>query len=327
MTTKIANVANLAFHTFQQLSLCSAAVSASTMAFNSGNNESLSQNITITTSQSCLKSVTSLSTAQQKQITDSLQKLLSSVRSLTPKDVGFDIYWVSDSNVYAAPVAYVHIMENEVFSMGIFILRPGSRIPLHDHPKMYGILRVLYGSLRCRSFTPLRNIKATDLKQANSSFSVFAGSKWQFTDLVVARPHQDTILSLESSPQLLYPVDGNLHEITPVEGPAVFLDILAPPYDHDLGTRECRFYKEVVLPQSFTSNNNSVFLSNLSHSNNNSRTESNIESSVIETSDSDQDGHTISQADDTNNIVYLVETNQPTDYWCESAEYVGPSVV
>ncbi|CAB1460018.1 unnamed protein product [Pleuronectes platessa] len=39
------------------------------------------------------------------------------------------------------PVTYMHIIETEVFSMGVFLLRPGTSIPLHDHPDMNGNLR------------------------------------------------------------------------------------------------------------------------------------------------------------------------------------------
>ncbi|CAB1419736.1 unnamed protein product [Pleuronectes platessa] len=39
------------------------------------------------------------------------------------------------------PVTYMHICETEVFSMGVFLLRPGASIPLHDHPDMNGNLR------------------------------------------------------------------------------------------------------------------------------------------------------------------------------------------
>ncbi|CAB1416587.1 unnamed protein product [Pleuronectes platessa] len=41
----------------------------------------------------------------------------------------------------ASPVTYVHICGTEVFSMGVFLLRPGTSIPLHDHPDMNGNLR------------------------------------------------------------------------------------------------------------------------------------------------------------------------------------------
>ncbi|CAB1436331.1 unnamed protein product [Pleuronectes platessa] len=39
------------------------------------------------------------------------------------------------------PVTYMYICETEVFSMGVFLLRPGASIPLHDHPDMNGNLR------------------------------------------------------------------------------------------------------------------------------------------------------------------------------------------
>ncbi|CAB1420533.1 unnamed protein product [Pleuronectes platessa] len=42
----------------------------------------------------------------------------------------------------APPVTYMHISEKrEVFSMGLFLLRPGASIPLHVHPDMNGNLR------------------------------------------------------------------------------------------------------------------------------------------------------------------------------------------
>ncbi|CAH8539043.1 unnamed protein product [Heterobilharzia americana] len=316
MTTKIATVANLAFHAFQQHSVRVALGTASTTLSNGVNDchPYTNGNSPVYMSD---RSVSPIPTIKHKQLPESLNRLLSSLQSLTPSDVGFDVRWISNSNISAAPVAYVHIMENEVFSMGIFILRPGSRIPLHDHPGMFGVLKVLIGSVRCRSFTRLKNVKSTDLENYEPSLSVFGGSKWQLTDLIIARPHQDTVLSPDHSPSLLSPVEGNLHEITPVDGPAVFLDILAPPYDHDLGTRECRFYKEVIIPQM---NPNSV----------SSQSNSNVHNNNTDTSDSGQDINCSNQSEKESfksSVVYLIETNQPLDYWCESAEYNGPSVI
>jgi len=40
------------------------------------------------------------------------------------------------------PVSYMHICETESFSMGVFLLRGGACIPLHDHPGMNGMLKV-----------------------------------------------------------------------------------------------------------------------------------------------------------------------------------------
>ncbi|CAB1439204.1 unnamed protein product [Pleuronectes platessa] len=45
------------------------------------------------------------------------------------------------AGLQSPPVTYMHICETEVFSMGLFLLRPGASIPLHDHPDMNGNLR------------------------------------------------------------------------------------------------------------------------------------------------------------------------------------------
>ncbi|CAH8482247.1 unnamed protein product [Dicrocoelium dendriticum] len=257
---------------------------------------------------------------------DSLQRLLSLVRALTPKDIGFDIRWVTDVGVYAAPVAYVHVTENEVFSMGIFILRPGSRIPLHDHPGMYGVLRVIYGSIRCRSFSRLQNVKAINSDCTKSAFAKLYDSRWQLSDLIMVRPFQDVILTPESQTQLLAPDEGNLHEITPVDGPAVFLDILAPPYDHDLGTRECRFYKEIVLPHQIYANTSFNGDTSQTHTTPHAYSDDSASTTTTEVFDSD-DQQCIDNDGSRSPLIYLIETNQPKDYWCEAAEYAGPSVV
>ncbi|CAB1459565.1 unnamed protein product [Pleuronectes platessa] len=45
------------------------------------------------------------------------------------------------AGLQSPPVTYMHICETEVFSMGLFLLRPGASIPLHVHPDMNGNLR------------------------------------------------------------------------------------------------------------------------------------------------------------------------------------------
>lgn len=44
------------------------------------------------------------------------------------------------------------------------------------------------------------------------------------------------------------PIEGNIHQVDIVDGPAAFIDILAPPYRTDIpnvGKRYCRYFKEV----------------------------------------------------------------------------------
>lgn len=49
---------------------------------------------------------------------------------------------VASAGLQSPPVSYMHICETEVFSMGVFLLKGGASIPLHDHPGMNGMLKV-----------------------------------------------------------------------------------------------------------------------------------------------------------------------------------------
>jgi len=45
-------------------------------------------------------------------------------------------------------------------------------------------------------------------------------------------------------------VEGNIHQVDTIDGPAAFVDILAPPYKTDIpevGDRCCRYFKEVNI--------------------------------------------------------------------------------
>lgn len=52
----------------------------------------------------------------------------------------------------AAPVAYANLHRSPLFDMGVFFLRAGARLPLHDHPGMVVLSRVLQGTLRWVSY-------------------------------------------------------------------------------------------------------------------------------------------------------------------------------
>ncbi|CAN9499517.1 unnamed protein product [Ophioblennius macclurei] len=129
----------------------------------------------------------------------------------------------------AAPVTYMHICETEAFSMGVFLLRGGARIPLHDHPGMHGVLKVLYGKLRISCFDrPERGPGAG----AGPCRSLLRSSG---------------VYTEDSPPCVLSPERDNLHQIDAVDGPSAFMDILAPPYDPDRG-RDCHYYRLLSGP-------------------------------------------------------------------------------
>lgn len=296
MTTKISKVANLALQVFNQHSGRASSVSGGLL---------------------------SLSSLPK----DKLNQLIILLNKIDGRDVGFDATWINattkaDGSNVCAPVLYVHIMENEIFSLGIFVLRPGSRIPLHDHPNMFGLVKVIHGNVRCRSFTRVFGNKPM------SSFTPLLPrlSKWQINDLIATTPHQDTVIEAKSEAMLLSPSEGNFHELFTVgnEG-AAFVDILAPPYDHFLGQRECHFYQEISIPRPISPQNG--FPQSGGGSNNNSN-HSNSESSPIDHNDAANNTNYGPKGDErSQQYVYLIETHQPKDYWCDSAEYRGPRVL
>lgn len=55
--------------------------------------------------------------------------------------------------------AYMHLYEDEHFSMGVFLLPPGGCIPLHNHPGMHVVSRLMWGSLRVRAFDLVKRLE------------------------------------------------------------------------------------------------------------------------------------------------------------------------
>lgn len=137
-----------------------------------------------------------------------------------------------------APVTYVDIFDNPNLSVGIFILKPGMKLPLHDHPHMYGLIKVIAGVIKITSFS--LNTEAT--KKAAGGDSNF------FRKALTAELNSEILATPDTVSCVLEPEKGNLHEIESVGGPAAFIDILSPPYETyipNVGPRKCSYYKVV----------------------------------------------------------------------------------
>jgi len=130
---------------------------------------------------------------------------------------------------WSRPIKYLHIHEEDRFSMGIFCMPTCAPIPLHDHPGMLVMGKLLYGQLRVRSYS----LKPEDAANAGRN----AGK------LLEATLVKDEVLDSSAEPALVLPDVGNLHELTPIT-PCAMLDVLAPPYAVDDG-RDCTYYEEV----------------------------------------------------------------------------------
>ena len=156
-------------------------------------------------------------------------------------------------------IRYLHMKQStHCYSAGIFIFPPDAVIPLHNHPGMSVISRVLYGNLELRSFD-IRNTTCTAEEIKKKSKGI---SRWLFPKLfsTVRRqahtneklPRQEVRVhaheneaTMISAPEvtMLYPQKANIHQFTAGKYGAAVLDVLIPPYDAMDG-RDCTFYEK-----------------------------------------------------------------------------------
>ncbi|XP_070149482.1 2-aminoethanethiol dioxygenase [Polyergus mexicanus] len=162
----------------------------------------------------------------------SLDKLWSLMNKITAEDVKLDKNILDYVSRQPAPMCVMDIFENKDITIAIFVLKHGVTMPMHDHPGMHGLLKVISGVVELNSYSLRR--KSDHVIKSNEE--------------IAAVRHRPVSLHSNSSACILTPSEKNLHEITCVEGPAAFLDILSPPYDVDefgKGPRQCTFFKVV----------------------------------------------------------------------------------
>ncbi|XP_071403326.1 2-aminoethanethiol (cysteamine) dioxygenase a [Centroberyx affinis] len=195
------------------------------------------------------------------------------------------------AELQSPPVTYMHICETDAFSMGVFLLRPGASIPLHDHPGMNGMLKVLYGKVSIRCFDKLEdNLSVTAASpRFEPPLAPFQTGSLRRSVLRAVGEYSE-----DSGPCLLTPLRDNLHQIDAVEGPAAFLDILAPPYDPDDG-RDCHYYKILQIAK---------------------------ERGVDVKGNQEGEGEEKGKDEET----WLLEIPQPEDFSCGGEPYPGPAV-
>ena len=169
-----------------------------------------------------------------------LSTLKELTRTLTADALNFDLDLVRDQRKFnpdigEAPFAYIGIFEDKVFSMGVFVLRSTAALPIHDHPDMHGIVKVIHGSVSVKSYTKVLEPTPTN----DSSHR---------RRLLRVKAHDVKRLTPSDGVCCLDPVNANFHEVSTEDTPGAFFDILAPPYDHGRcrnGPRICRYYCEI----------------------------------------------------------------------------------
>nr|TKW33574.1 hypothetical protein SEVIR_2G247100v2 [Setaria viridis] len=126
-------------------------------------------------------------------------------------------------------ITYVHIHECEDFSMGVFCFPAGATLPLHDHPRMVVLSKLLYGSMR--QFLRLGHRAALRHKEGRFSQGCCRG-----------RPAGGAVQGVGAVPRS----GGNIHTLTAVT-PCALLDVHAPPYAEDLG-RSSTYFSDMPVP-------------------------------------------------------------------------------
>lgn len=190
-----------------------------------------------------------------KKFQENFQSLVSRANSLTIKDVHLDGEFVQRQNLRTDKlntVIYIEVYQDSNVLISIFVLKANSVIPLHDHPVMHGILKVLSGSVHVQSYDVLnstveRRNTDNDDYPPNDFYYVQAGKSLYQNGSVPVKKNDAVILSESDSCAVLSPMQNNIHEIRSHNGPSAFIDILAPPYFspiHYIGPRGCTYFKE-----------------------------------------------------------------------------------
>ncbi len=153
------------------------------------------------------------------------------------------------------------------------------------------LVQVLYGKLSVRCFDKLE-----DNLTVSSILPHFEPPLAAFQTASLRRSVLRSVAeySENSGPCLLTPVRDNLHQIDALDGPAAFLDILAPPYNPDDG-RDCHYYKVLQTV---------------------------VEGETDGKSSKEQRGEEKEEEEET----WLLEIPQPEDFWCGGEPYPGPVV-
>jgi len=137
-------------------------------------------------------------------------------------------------------VRYIHLSKvPDQYSMGVFVFPPHAKIPLHDHPGMCVLSKVIYGDIQRLSLDLPRTTSNRSWLPWNNNHSTQSWSPSDGTQRLAFKNHVDHLQAPECT--VLYPFEGNLHEFVAGPNGAALLDVLLPPYDMD-HNRDCTFY-------------------------------------------------------------------------------------
>lgn len=142
-------------------------------------------------------------------------------------------------------VDYLSIHEDENVTIGVFVIEKDAIIPIHDHPGMHGLLKVLHGELEIITYSLANTIPLTN----NNSAIHPSRRRFYYKVPIEAIKNQAIQVKPNDPCSQLTPSVNNIHLVKCTTGPAAFLDILSPPYEdseNPSAPRACHYFKELL---------------------------------------------------------------------------------
>ena len=134
------------------------------------------------------------------------QSLVGLMSNLKASDVNFNQSEIDKKVLIAAPCAYTCLFENKFFNLCMFSIRPGARLPLHNHPEMNGFLRVIAGKIVIKYF----DLLPTNIEEPPKKILSLLPPNFLKDPLVPARRLEDRVLSSDDqNVALVEPMKGN----------------------------------------------------------------------------------------------------------------------
>lgn len=159
-----------------------------------------------------------------------IKDCLNAMDELTLSELGLDLDYVRN----VKDSVCMNIVNSNEFDMSVFIIPKGRQLPLHDHPSMVVLSKVIAGELNVRCFSP-ENLNRRGHTSAGKASLISSSMR-----------------TSNNAAWMLTPVLGNVHELKADETTIVF-DVLMPPYSEP--ERPCNFYRSVKDENGWTLEN------------------------------------------------------------------------
>ncbi len=178
-----------------------------------------------------LKSITDLNKSLRKPHScRHIQSALRAMDAVHLDDTGFTNDFVL---TYTGPALCLDIFKlPEKLHVALFLIPRGQGIPLHDHPNMTVLTKVLSGSMRLNSYTEQHEEQLTNTafpRDAHTSSGL--GTRIKSEAYRWFHPAPERVCTTSTDAWLLEPTDGNIHAVyASPPGGLLFLDAILPPY-------------------------------------------------------------------------------------------------